>query len=129
MRGILLDFLPEAVNVYHDGIFIDDGLAPDHLIEHVPGENPVHVVQKQFHHGVFFRGKDDLVPILIKTRGTGVVLEGAGGKDQLRTGQTAPASADQRLGLSDAPCGGGAGTGQDGVASGQPEGAFPAKSR
>ena len=57
---IILDFLPQTVDVNHNGVFIDDRLAPDHFVDHILWENTVDVVDKQLHHGVFLGGQDDL---------------------------------------------------------------------
>ena len=35
LSGIVLYLLPEAVDVYHDGIFVDNGLSPDKVVDHV----------------------------------------------------------------------------------------------
>ena len=79
--GILLNFLPEAVDIDHDGIFIDDRLPPKHAVEHILGKNTIYIVHEQLHHGVFLGGEDDFGAILIEPQSTGIILERTCGDD------------------------------------------------
>ena len=63
------------------------------------GEDAVHIVQKQLHHGVFLGGQHDFHPVFVKAQGGGVVAEGPRGNDAALAAQTAPAAADQGLDL------------------------------
>ena len=75
---IIFNFLAKAVDIYHDGVFIHNGLAPDHCVNHLFWENPVNIVHKQLHNGVFLGGKRNFRAILIKPQRSGIIAEGAG---------------------------------------------------
>lgn len=97
--GVRLDLLAQAADIHHDGVLIHDGGAPYHVVDHIFGENAVHIVQKQLHDGVFLGGEHDLRPILIKSQRACVVAEGSGGDDASGAGQPAPAAPDESLDL------------------------------
>ena len=100
LGGVIFDLLAQAVDVDHDGIFIDDGLAPDQIIKHILGKDTVDIVEKQFHHGVFSRRQRDLAVIFIKVQRAGIVGKGAGSDQLAGSGQIVAAAADQRLDFS-----------------------------
>ena len=78
--------MAQTIDVDHDGVFVDDGLAPDQVIEHILGEDAVDVVDEELHHGVFFGGQENLPTVFIEPQGAGVVLEGTGGDDAVHAG-------------------------------------------
>ena len=53
-RWIVLDLLPEPVDVYHDRVFVDNGFAPYYAVYHVLREDMIHIVDEQFDHRVLF---------------------------------------------------------------------------
>ena len=50
IRRIVFDLLPQPVDVYHDRVLVDNGLAPDDTVDHVLRENMVNVVDEQLDH-------------------------------------------------------------------------------
>ena len=78
IRRVVLDLLSESVHIDHDGVLIDDGLAPDDAVDHVLGEDVVHVVDEKLDHGVLFCGQRDLDVILVEPQRRGVVGERSG---------------------------------------------------
>ena len=97
--GIVLDLLAQAVDINHNGIFIDDGFTPDQIIKHILGEDAVDIIEEELHHGILTGGQRDLAVVLIEMQGAGVVGERAG-RDQLAgAGQIIAAAADERLDL------------------------------
>ena len=78
MGRVVFNFLPKAVNIYHDRILVDDGVAPDHLIDHILGENAVDVVQEELHHRILLGCQIKLLSVLIKPQCAGIINKGAG---------------------------------------------------
>ena len=52
---IVFDLLTQSVDIYHDGILINNCLAPYYRVDHILGENVVYVVYEKLYHRVFFR--------------------------------------------------------------------------
>ena len=42
--GIFFNLLAQPIDIYHNGIFIDDRLAPDNTVDHILGKNVINVV-------------------------------------------------------------------------------------
>ena len=56
---IILNFLPEPVDIDHDGIFIHNDGSPDQFIDRCLGNDLADIVQEQLYHAVFLGGQDD----------------------------------------------------------------------
>ena len=97
MGGVLLNLGPQAVDIDHDGVLVDDGLSPEQIVEHILGENAVDIVDKQLHHRVLLCGEGNFHPVFIKAQGAGVVGEGSGGDEAVRPRQAVAATADKGL--------------------------------
>lgn len=41
MGGVLLNLGPQAVDIDHDGVLVDDGLSPEQIVEHILGKDEV----------------------------------------------------------------------------------------
>lgn len=99
LAGIIFDFLPQPVDIDHDGVLVNDGLAPHHFIEHIFGEDAVDVIDEQLHQGIFLGGQRNLLAVFVQPQGLGIVAEGPGGDDVFPGGGAPPAPADQGLDL------------------------------
>ena len=49
---VVFDLLSKSVDVHHDGVFVDDSLAPDDAVDHILGEDVVYVVDEELYHRV-----------------------------------------------------------------------------
>ena len=96
---VIFNFLPQPVDVNHDGIFIHNGFSPDHAVDHFLGENPVDVIHKQLDNGIFLGRKNHFCFVFIETQGGGVIPERACNSNGLSTVESSFASADQSLDL------------------------------
>ena len=81
LGGVVFNFLPQTVDVNHNGIFVDDRFTPNHFVDHIFRENAVDVVDKQLHHGIFFGGEDDFFTVFVQPQGVGIITEGTGRND------------------------------------------------
>ena len=91
--GVILHLLAETVDIDHDGIVIDKGISPYEVVEHVLGEDGVHIVHKELHEHVLFSGERDLSSVLIEAERRGVIGERPGRDVRVFLGGTAGAPA------------------------------------
>ena len=81
MVGGVLDLHPQAADVHHDGVVVDDAVIPDIAVNLLFGENPVCVGHKIFHEESLFAGQGDLLPVFVELHLVADVPEHAGGED------------------------------------------------